>query len=193
MEHQEPRQQFRFENPGWLWLVPVLSAILLVAVPLYAGWCWVMVRAKFVEQLQDIEHRLPQAQQGDLAALLHHFDALGCASYAVWTALHMRRWASALGRMSIEIDDQGIALPDRSGRQKQIAWNAIEEVAVISCAGLCRPKRVGIRAGGEMTWLSAWIQHREALLNEVVSRANLQKSEENWYRTLYWRPPESRR
>ncbi len=184
MQQDATKREFRLRIPFYWWIgLPILPAIgpgFWTVVTVANVWsCYGMTRTPLssisASQLQHF-HELTLS-----LALLAAFFATVTVCMTCWV---VRTILEAI-RGSIEIGPCKIRVIDWRRRTKDIRWCEIRQLTITSCGGVCRPPRIAMIANDQVIKLSAWLQDREILTEEIVYRAGLARAFSNWFRTYY--------
>jgi len=86
-------------------------------------------------------------------------------------------------RGSVVIDEQGMEVIDWRMRRRRVCWRDVERLHL-------RPVlvvQVTVHARGRSIGISPWVAERDALVDEIVCRAQLGNRRESWLSTVYAR------
>jgi hypothetical protein len=107
----------------------------------------------------------------------------------IWVAVQallvffMVRDILGVRRGSVVIDEQGMEVIDWRMRRRRVCWRDVESVHLRRIFVL----RVTVHAGGLSIGISPWLAEGDAVVDEIVCRAQLGNRRESWLGTVYAR------
>jgi hypothetical protein len=163
------RRGFRAAYTWWMH-----GALCLCAVGIIAGVCW------------------PASRMDPAVAESPWLSVIGWGPAAVVLTFVALRFALEGSRARMVIDDAQAEITDWRGRERTVRWLDVERVRLFGWRGLPRHSWIELRtrtaAGTTYSYVPDLITERDALLAEIIARANLHKTRVGWLEAVYERP-----
>lgn len=90
--------------------------------------------------------------------------------------------------VQIMIDDSGMSATDWRGRETYIPLNTIQELCLTTFSGVAIVPYAKLIIGPNRFRIELWMENRQNLLDEIISRAHLTSISKDWYQTRYYLP-----